>query len=285
MAQNITLMGASYSDVPSVQLPKTGGGIATFDDTTIASNAASASDISSGKQAWVNGSLVTGTNTGVPYIWQGENIGSAIEVYPLTTYALDSTNYLDWTPSNSAATMMSTSIVYTFSGDLTLYDYILKWQYDMPVVYRSGTVKKAAPDRQICVLWQVVTKRAGNDAQLTSGVPTTNQTITAMTAQYLGYYNTNGTRTMTYTSSYGLYIAATGATFSSSTSNTPTIRVRTPTLNARCNDNYFSTSMAAAVDARTTLFKLKGEMYTVNAKTTDAYNTWAAVRDIFLNPL
>lgn len=64
MAQNITLMGASYSNVPSVQLPKTGGGTATFDDTTISSNAAAASDIASGKLAYVNGSLITGTASG-----------------------------------------------------------------------------------------------------------------------------------------------------------------------------------------------------------------------------
>lgn len=32
MAQNITLMGASYSAVPAVDLPKTGGGTATFID-------------------------------------------------------------------------------------------------------------------------------------------------------------------------------------------------------------------------------------------------------------
>lgn len=32
MAQNITLMGASYSDVPAVTLPKTGGGTAEFFD-------------------------------------------------------------------------------------------------------------------------------------------------------------------------------------------------------------------------------------------------------------
>lgn len=32
MAQNITIMGASYSDVPAVTLPKTGGGTATFYD-------------------------------------------------------------------------------------------------------------------------------------------------------------------------------------------------------------------------------------------------------------
>lgn len=64
MAQNITLLGASYSDVPSVELPKTGGGTAQFDDTTITSNAASASDIANGKLAFVNGELVTGTASG-----------------------------------------------------------------------------------------------------------------------------------------------------------------------------------------------------------------------------
>lgn len=32
MAQNITLMGANYSAVPAVTLPKTGGGTAKFID-------------------------------------------------------------------------------------------------------------------------------------------------------------------------------------------------------------------------------------------------------------
>ena len=61
MAQNITLLGASYSDVPAVTLPKTGGGTATFTDTTIASGGARAEDIISGAKAYVNGSLVTGS--------------------------------------------------------------------------------------------------------------------------------------------------------------------------------------------------------------------------------
>ena len=64
MSQNITLLGASYSDVPAVTLPKTGGGTATFTDTTISSNAAAAGDIASGKLASVNGSLITGTASG-----------------------------------------------------------------------------------------------------------------------------------------------------------------------------------------------------------------------------
>ena len=64
MTQSITLWGATYSQVDTLNLPKTGSGQAAFIDTTIATNAAAASDIASGKQAYVNGSLVTGTNSG-----------------------------------------------------------------------------------------------------------------------------------------------------------------------------------------------------------------------------
>lgn len=60
MAQNVTIQGASYSDVPAVELPKTGGGTALFTDTTIASNGASSSNIQNGYSAYVNGQLITG---------------------------------------------------------------------------------------------------------------------------------------------------------------------------------------------------------------------------------
>lgn len=63
MSQNITLLGASYSAVPAVTLPKTGGGTATFTDVT--DTTAAASDVASGKYFYTSGGVRTeGTSSG-----------------------------------------------------------------------------------------------------------------------------------------------------------------------------------------------------------------------------
>ena len=63
MAQNVTVAGASYSNVPSVVLPKTGGGSASFHDVT--DTTAAAADVASGKLFHAaDGTLTAGTNQG-----------------------------------------------------------------------------------------------------------------------------------------------------------------------------------------------------------------------------
>lgn len=63
MAQNITLLGASYSDVPAVELPKTGGGTASFTDVT--DTTAVAEDVLEGKYFYTaSGTRTLGTGTG-----------------------------------------------------------------------------------------------------------------------------------------------------------------------------------------------------------------------------
>lgn len=63
MAQNITLLGASYSNVPAVLLPKSGGGTARFDDASVTT--AAAADVASGKVFLdASGNVTTGTASG-----------------------------------------------------------------------------------------------------------------------------------------------------------------------------------------------------------------------------
>lgn len=63
MAQNITLMGASYSAVPAVRLPKTGGGTADFTD--VSDTTAAAADVASGKYFYTAAGVKTeGTASG-----------------------------------------------------------------------------------------------------------------------------------------------------------------------------------------------------------------------------
>lgn len=63
MAQNITLMGAAYADVPAITVPKTGGGTARFDDASVTT--AVESDVAAGKIFLLaDGTIGTGSNEG-----------------------------------------------------------------------------------------------------------------------------------------------------------------------------------------------------------------------------
>ena len=63
MAQNITLLGASYQAVPAVTLPKTGGGTASFTDVT--DTTAAAADVAAGKYFYSAAGVRTqGTSSG-----------------------------------------------------------------------------------------------------------------------------------------------------------------------------------------------------------------------------
>lgn len=60
MAQNVVINGVTYQNVPSVNIPKSGGGTASFVDTTDAT-LTSGSQMPSGVTAYANGVLVTGS--------------------------------------------------------------------------------------------------------------------------------------------------------------------------------------------------------------------------------
>lgn len=89
MAQNVTLLGASYSAVPAVTLPKTGGGTARFDDASVTT--AVASDVASGKVFLaVDGTITTGTASG-----GGGGIGTLLNTTSMGTISTTSTQATD----------------------------------------------------------------------------------------------------------------------------------------------------------------------------------------------
>ena len=61
MAKNVVINGVTYSDVPEVDIPKSGGGTAKFMDTDDAN--AVAGDIRNGKTSYVGGVKITGNMT------------------------------------------------------------------------------------------------------------------------------------------------------------------------------------------------------------------------------
>lgn len=63
MSKNISLLGATYSNVPAILLPQQGGGTARFDDASVTT--AVASDVASGKVFLASdGTITTGTASG-----------------------------------------------------------------------------------------------------------------------------------------------------------------------------------------------------------------------------
>ena len=63
MSQNISWLGNDYQNVPYVQLPKTGGGTARFDDASVTT--AAAADVAQGKIFLAeDGTITTGTASG-----------------------------------------------------------------------------------------------------------------------------------------------------------------------------------------------------------------------------
>ena len=75
MAQNITLLGASYSNVPAVNLPKTGGGTASFTD--VSDSTAAAGNVASGKYFYTSAGVKTQGTLAFSTIYTGSSAPSS----------------------------------------------------------------------------------------------------------------------------------------------------------------------------------------------------------------
>ena len=228
-----------------------------------------------------NSTLKTFYNRNIPLDFMGIEPEFVKNLYS-AQYLLEDTLYNGWTPSTTAkAIVASVTLPDTYAGDLANYEYYLRWRFDADIQYASGTTMKYVIDREVMELWQVLAKRPSSRANITADNFNGNNCSTYTSPGLMSYYDKNGSYTYTWSASYGFYIGATNATFSDSTSNTPTITIKTPAINARCSTTYFTTARAANVDQNTSKVAVKGELYRVKVDSCPSRQMYERVVDLF----
>lgn len=217
MTKNVTLMGASYPDVPSILLPQTGGGSAEF----FADKAG----------------------------WEGKNC-EFVETLATLNYTLADTSWSSWTPSTTATTIKASQDILMKVLDMENFDYILKWFCKVKMQYAEGTPNMTKVNSWHGILSYCLYKRPVTYANMIAKIYNYNSSGTWNIFQINDAYNSAGNRIAQGTG-YGIACGATTPTYSHTSSNTPTLTVKSQTITARCNDSLFPTSRYSDVTGAT----------------------------------
>lgn len=183
--------------------------------------------------------------------------------YATQTVALSNTNFATWTPSTKATDIYASSNAGTAVLDTSNYDYEIIWFFDISFVY-DGTESGARIRRQCLSIRQSIYKSPSNLTYLSNKDYNYNRCTTLFTSGLVDYYNSSNALALSYTISVGIFPSATACTYSSNTSNTPTVTIKTPKISAVCHNTFLTTTNCAKIDKANTKFTLRGELWRVD---------------------
>lgn len=153
MAQNLTIAGASYTDVPGLDIAKTGGGTAYFAD--VSDTTASASDVASGKYFYTaagerTAGTASGGGGGGVIITETPNAagGDTLEItgVDLSNDTVTAGAMLYGTTAHDATGAAITGTIVTkTSSDLTAYDATVT----VPAGYYASQATKTVTDENL----------------------------------------------------------------------------------------------------------------------------------------
>lgn len=227
---NITLMGASYTDVPAVELPQTGGGTVLFYEN-------------GGSTMLKRG--VLRPDAALVYTWSYDKMLKEDEEIDPIAYTTTSTTLI-----------ASAALSHTETLDLATYDYYVAIRMATIPTYSITTKGKGREEYAINGGFYEITRTPANTMHAL--VDTTKYYASAANVVYQQgnfvreVYYSNGT-TLTYygSAAYGYNQTIAAPKVSSATSASPTLTVYSPTFIARGHTTYFvNTYMNAVTDVR-----------------------------------
>lgn len=244
MAKNITIAGADYPSVPSIIAPITGGGTATFVETSDAD--ATAADIASGKTAYVNGSLITGTGGGGSTTLTFGAIrpdAELLQTYSYDKYIVSGEGKNLPSYSTTAQTLLaSDNLSPTITIDTSSYNYLITLRGISIPTYNTTTL---GAGRQEYSLGFAMFEHLQTPANTFHALVDTSKKYTS--TDNLIYMATGNSTRLGYFSSassfkiqqaqYGAYLALTAPSVSSST-----LTIKSPALSMRGSATYFSST-------------------------------------------
>ena len=298
MAKNITLMGASYTGVPAVTLPQTGGGTARFDDASVTT--ATADDVAEGKIFLAADGTITigtatdGTQEAITITDTEDSHGGTIrEITGMTWYKRylppsaelvaehdetinlsADTNWDAWTPSTTAKTLLNEGTTrgagsYTIGASAYQNKAVIGVAFaHTDVVFKDGTAmaKGYAKGRTVYCVGMYAPLKMPDYANEYYGLTMTGTALRNV-------YWTSATATTIYTAAtYGIGLSGGLALSTSSTTGTSrVIGFTRPTLTARCNSTYFSTGCAGKIDSANTNTYIKTRLYLIDKEDSILY--------------
>lgn len=251
---DIIIAGATYPQVPTIQLPKVGGGVAEYNECDL-------------------------------HTWMGDNCTLLNNNLFSQDIKLSATSYDSWTASTTAGTILAAQNGTVTKIDLENYEYYLEWTWCIDLKQNEGATMKAMPDRTYGVFYQVVHQRPYGLASFETEADTYNYCTAMFTSsQYYIYYNTSGSHTWT-TTMYGVYCTNTAGTLSSTSSLTPNLTPKSPAITARCNSSYFATARKTEIDSANSTIKVVGKLYRVDRDSSPIKNMYMNAIHLYSHPL
>lgn len=255
MAQNITLLGASYTAVPAVKLPKTGGGNATFTDVT--DTTATASDVAQGSYFYTaSGVRTLGTATGgggtatlVPYVIRPD--AELVQSYTFDQHAvadmgLTIPSYTTTAQTLKAAANLSPKV----TMDLFKYRYTVVERFLTIPEYSVSTKGRGRQEYTACSYIYEIVNIAANEFQAiidaTKKITSPQYLISTHMLYRLLYWSSSSAIALYATNSYGAYMTPTPPTVSGSP-----LTIKAPAFGIRGSTTYYTnTYMNATTDIR-----------------------------------